>query len=306
VAPDVLPPAPEPTLSTVDSNDGQPSPASADVSAVSSAAGVSAVSSAADSSGVPSAVADFIDLLGLPRPGEAYRLVLGTVKAPGSSKPASFAFNPTRDNSLGITGPSGSGKSACLRSVAASVMRLAWPVASLPLIYQLGPDAELAPIAMLPTARGATGDAGRIAEVLAELDGLLDERLSLPVPPSGEALDHRPVLVLVDDVVDFARRMEPMAPGALRFTLGRVLSQGGPVGMHVVLTADAAAELDPWISSNVGRWIPLQRPGSGIGPGVAKIGSTPIRFAALDGELPGRSVEDSFRQLATQAARQLR
>ncbi len=253
-----------------------------------------------------------LDLAALPHGADDSRLVLGTVKMKRRSAPAVFAFEPPRDGSLALIGGPRSGKTTALRSVAAAAVMIHMAPDELPLIYFFDVDAGLAGLARLPQATGAASDhPGRVDELVAEIAGLLGDRLAEFEQAGSQTLeehrllhpdaDLRRVLVLVDEIRPFVELLESLRPGRAREVLGPLLELGGNLGVHLVFTAADRCQVDRLLADKVGRWLTLETAtvDGPPTPGRAVIGSSEIRFATLQED---DSADDALARLAEQLA----
>ncbi|MGH1491505.1 MAG: FHA domain-containing protein [Acidimicrobiales bacterium] len=253
--------------------------------------------------------APYRSITSLPHSDDDGRLVLGTIHTDDRSTPAVFAWNLSRDGSLGLTGGAGAGKTSALRSVAASVALLRVDSAVVPLIYYLDVRGDLEGIGALPNCVGAArSDIDGFRSIVATLE----QRLNEPAPI------ERRVLVLIDEVDAFVELMDSLEPGQAETVLRRLVNEGPELGMHLVLTANSRDALVDSVAFRVGRWLAIGSPdpdenatsnssdagSSQTRPGTAKIGKNEIRFAPLadtdsvDEELSGLAEQLIERQVS--------
>ncbi len=257
---------------------------------------VSAVVSAADAS-VPA----LRDLASLPHGGDDARLALGVAQVRRQAVSAVFACNLGRDASLGLIGGSGSGKTQALRTVAAAARSLQVEPPMTPLLYTLDVGGGLAGLDALADCTVATGhDVDGFATVVSDIERLLTDRAAAFERLGVVTLDEyrlaapdrslRRALILVDEVDRFVNLMDDAHPGRAQALLDRLAADGGPLGVHLVITAVDRSLIRSTLADHIGRWLQL-----GVGlhdqpapPGSALIGGNVVRFATLQ-DWPPRS-----------------
>lgn len=221
------------------------------------------------------------------------RLILGTVQVQGREKPAVFAMNLPRDGSLGLVGPSGSGRSTVLQSVAAATGFLKIDPNRIPLVNYLDVPGQLAVLDAMPNAIGASkNDIDGFRSVVGDLEQMLVERKSALEAAGMVSVDEqrqrqpaaafRRVVVLIDEIEAFQELLEALHAGRFVNLIGDLLDEGPRLGVHLVFTAHDRTLLGPELSPRVGRWLTL---GGGddetVRPGRARIGKNEVRFAPL-------------------------
>ncbi|MGO1265915.1 FtsK/SpoIIIE domain-containing protein [Microbacterium gubbeenense] len=238
-----------------------------------------------------------IDLMSLEGRGDT-EIVLGLVDVPERQQQTAAYFRPDHDGSLAVFGTSGSGKSSLLKTIATAV--------------GTQPELGSAEVYGLDFASGALGvleelphvgaivsgdDAERVQRLLSTLMAELDRRAAAFAAARASTLsEYRDlvdpalprIVLLIDNFAEFKKEWDstsvrtPFYRGFLR-----VLSEGRPLGVHAVITADRAGAVPTAVASNITRRIimRLADPSSYVMMGAPK-------DVLDDQSAPGRAVID--------------
>lgn len=212
---------------------------------------------------------DVIDLTSLPTDRDDSRLVFGLQDVPESQTQPSVAFEPDRDGNLVIFGATGSGKSTVLRTLAQAA---AFTVRGGPVhIYGLDFGARgLHMLEQLPHVGSVVSgdDTERVTRLIKTVRQTVEERALRYVSVQASTIDEyrtragapgEPrLLLLLDGLSAFRQAHELGSSGGLFELLLAIASEGRPVGVHVVLTADRASALPSSLGSLVPRRLVLR------------------------------------------------
>lgn len=249
------------------------------------------------------------DLFDLPRSSDDSRLVVGRFRMSTMVDETVFAFNPSRDGTLGLIGSTGPDASACLLTVASASTRIDGPVDQFPMLFGLGTDDSLDPLVLLPNVCGLAGDDPTEAiETLSELEQLMDDRMQAFDEAEVQTIDEfrrarpdeslRRVLVLIDGLGRLADVLEPDFPGRTREVVGQLLEIGSGLGLHLVFSAAGRGEVDPLLIPKVGRWLDIDPE---VGPGRIDLDGADVRFAVPGGSWDPPAIEAGMARLASEA-----
>ena len=209
-----------------------------------------------------------VDIRDLPVEGDG-RITLGLADIPSRQRQEAMTFQPDRDGSMLVYGTSGSGKSTILRTIAvAAGLR---PDLGSVEVYGLDfGSGALRSIESLPHVGSVIGgdDGERVQRLLRQLGAMLDERGRRFSDANAASLAEyreitgRPeprILVLLDGFGQFKADWDSTT-ARLPFynVLMRVLSEGRPLGVHVVATADRAGAVPTAVSANVTKRVVLR------------------------------------------------
>lgn len=187
-------------------------------------------------------------------------IVIGARDEPENQNQTTAAFRPDIDGNMVIYGTGGAGKSAALRTLAASagVTIRGGPCQ----VYGLDFGARgLAMLEALPHVGSIIGgdDHERVARLLGYLRALVDERaLRYARVNAGTITDYRQlsgdaseprILLLLDGLAAFRQNYE-IGPNSRWYdALQSIAADGRQVGMHVIVTADRPGTIPPALSS---------------------------------------------------------
>ena len=193
---------------------------------------------------------------------------LGLADIPQQQEQRTIGFQADRDGSLLIYGTSGSGKTTALKTIAAAAgMAAGADVVVHGLDFASG---ALRAIEVLPHVSSVvpSDDRERTQRLLLDLVAELERRnplfsehhasnLTEYRETSGAKLSR--VFLLLDGVGSFRDEWE-VAQGKQHVyaALGRILAEGRPLGVHVVLTADRPGAVSNAMSANVSRRLVLR------------------------------------------------
>jgi S-DNA-T family DNA segregation ATPase FtsK/SpoIIIE len=223
---------------------------------------VQAAEAAAERLGIPRPAApwlpplpDRVDLLELEPPADRGQAVLGLVDDPERQRQAPFVVDLERDGSLLVFGTSGSGKTSLLRTMAASLAAHASP-AELQLYALDFASRGLRPLEALPHCGSviAGSDQERVLRLLGSLRRAMAQRRDMlasvgvaavsELDPSAAASEAPPrIVVLLDGYAQFAAAFDRVAFGEPVQTVQQIASEGRPLGLHLVVTADRRADV---------------------------------------------------------------
>lgn len=195
-------------------------------------------------------------------------IVLGVVDLPDRQEQRVIGYRPD-DGALIAYGTSGSGKSTLLRSLAASAALARGPVQVYALDFGSG---GLAMLADLPHVGAVVegSDTERVGRTMRMLRELLDERSArFAAARAGTLAEYRsltgeadePRIVLLVDGVSAFREAYEAEPGRAQAwaTFGRVVTEGRPLGVHVVMAAERPGALPSALAGSVPRRLVLRQ-----------------------------------------------
>jgi DNA segregation ATPase FtsK/SpoIIIE, S-DNA-T family len=192
-----------------------------------------------------------VDLFGLPRPKDDGNVVLGLIDDPRHQAQRPGIWNCEKDGSLAIFGTSGSGKSATLFAIAASVSSVVTDCP--PVVYALDfAGRSLETIESLPCVGSviASDDHERITRLLSMLKRVINERSSAFADVrAGSLTDYRRLapsaakscprmFILLDGYSNFLSTYERIERGVWADLMPKLIAEGRAVGIHFVVTAD--------------------------------------------------------------------
>ena len=237
---------------------------------------VGTVRAAAESAGLPvprkpwlAELAETYVLEKLPSPRTDDVLVFGVRDDPDNQAQPVTAFYPDVDGNLVVYGTGGSGKSAVLRALAidAGFTSRGGPCQ----VYALDFGARgLDMLQVLPhvgsVIRGSDGE--RLTRLLSRLRATIDERAAryagVNAGSIGEyrslagAPDEPRILLLVDGVPAFRNAYEGGLQGRWFDQFVAIASEGRPVGVHVLMSADRPAAVPGALAATVQRRVVLR------------------------------------------------
>lgn len=236
---------------------------------------VRTIAAAAEAAGVPvprrpwlPELAPTYDLLALAAvaPGE---LVLGMVDDPARQEQRAVAFRPDVDGNLAVVGASGAGKSTLLRGVAVAAGLAPEPSHVYGVDFGSG---GLSMLAGLPHV-GAVIDGAddeRVARLVRRLVALLEDRAGrYSAARAGTLAEYREltgdvaeprVFLLVDglgalrEAYEAAAAKMPVLAG-----LARLLAEGRPLGLHVVVAAERPGAISTALGASLQRRLVLRQ-----------------------------------------------
>lgn len=212
---------------------------------------------------------DVIDLTSLSTERDDSRLVFGLQDVPENQKQPAIAFEPDRDGNFVIFGATGSGKSTVLRTLAQAA---AFTVRGGPVhVYGLDFGARgLHMLEQLPHVGSVVSgdDTERVTRLIKTVRQTVEERALRYASVQASTIDEyrsraaapgEPrILLLLDGLSAFRQAHELGSSGGLFELLLAIASEGRPVGVHVVLTADRASALPSSLGSLVPRRLALR------------------------------------------------
>lgn len=201
-------------------------------------------------------------------------LVFGIMDHPDTQSQPTVAFYPDRDGNLAVYGTGGSGKSTLLRTVAIAA---GFTVRGGPChVYGLDFGARgLAMLADLPHVGSviAGSDHERLVRLLSWLRALVNDRaVRYSRAEAGTITEYRQltgdqaeprILLLLDGVAAFRQAYEVGEHSKWFETLVGIATDGRPVGVHVLMSADRPAAVPSVLSSAVQRRVVLRMADAG-------------------------------------------
>lgn len=233
---------------------------------------VTTIRAAAEDAGVPeprkpwlSEIAAVYDLTRLPTRRTDDELLLGVMDVPEEQAQPTVSYRPDRDGNMAVFGTGGTGKSTTLRTIAVSAAYTArgGPVQ----VYGLDFGASgLRMLEELPHV-GAIIDGDddeRVARLLRTLKATLDERSkAFSAVRAGSITEYRElasepdiprILLLVDGMASFREQYESsMAMQRWLALFTQIATDGRPVGIHVIVTADRPNAIPNTLASTIQR-----------------------------------------------------
>lgn len=197
-------------------------------------------------------------------------VVVGLADDPDRQRQVGAGWRPGEGNLL-VTGVVGSGTTTTLLAVARSVCDSASPddVELVAVDHGAGGLAVLEPLPHVAAVIGAA-EHERQARLVRHLRAELDRRRSRA--PAGAA----PAIVLVlDGVAGFLAAFDDLAGAETLDGFGRVVADGPPLGIHVVLAADRVGAVPASLAATIGqRWVhrlasPMDASAAGVPTTVA-------------------------------------
>jgi len=275
-------------------------------------------------------LADVYDLAKLPTRRRDDELVFGVIDEPEQQRQSVAAFYPDQEGNLAIFGAGGAGKSTALRSlaIAAGLTARGGPCQ----VYCLDFSARgLDMLACLPHVGAViAGDEGdRVRRLMRTLLATADDRARrYAAVRAGTITEYRRlagapaeprIFIVLDGFAAFRQQYE-MAEGGRWFdALANLATDGRPLGIHLILTADRPASVPPRFASRVQRRLVLRLADdndyfmAGAEPGVLTPDSPPGRgllgrgefHAAVFGGATGSTAQSrAISQLAESMRRQ--
>ena len=213
---------------------------------------------------------DVYDLAKLPQSPTA--LALGVVDEPARQVQRPFCFHPDAAGHLAVFGAGGSGRSGALRTVAVAAVLAGEPAEIYGIDAGAGGLAMLAPLPQLGAVIDGT-DGERVKRLLVRLGSVLDERAAAFAAARAGTLTEYCELtgttepriwLLVDGFSAFRETYESsMATAATWGLFTRLLAEGRPLGVHVVLSADRPGALGTAVTSSIQQRLVLRQADEG-------------------------------------------
>jgi S-DNA-T family DNA segregation ATPase FtsK/SpoIIIE len=209
------------------------------------------------------------DLALLPSRRRDDELVFGVVDEPDQQRQSVAAFYPDQDGNLAVFGAGGAGKSTALRSlaIAAGLTARGGPCQVFCLDFS---SRGLDMLADLPHVGAViAGDEGdRVRRLVRTLLATADDRARrFAAVRAGTITEYRRlagapqeprILVLLDGFAAFRQQYESADGGRWFDGLANLATDGRPLGIHLVLTADRPGSLPSRFSSRVQRRLVLR------------------------------------------------
>ena len=213
-------------------------------------------------------------------PASDHALVLGVVDVPARQEQRILHYRPDVDGAMVVFGTSGSGKSAALRTigVSAGMASLAavtgtahgsGPVQVYGLDFGSGGLSMLRDLPHVGSVIDGSDDE-RVQRLLRRLRDELEERAGrYAAANAGTITDYRAlagrpdeprIIVLVDGLSAFREGYES-EPGRARAwaSFGRIVAEGRPLGVHVVMSAERPGALPTGLAGSVQRRLVLRQ-----------------------------------------------
>ena len=255
-------------------------------------------------------------------------LAIGVVDDPGAQDQRTVYWRPDQDGNLGVYGTGGSGKSTVLRTIAtsAAVTPRGGPVH----VYALDFGSRgLDMLGELPHVGAVVaGDDGeRVRRLLRHLREVVDERAarygalradSVAAYRSLSGVVDEPRIVLLVDGVNAFQEAYDVGPFTTPFaTFEQIATDGRPVGVHVVVSADRPGAVPMSIRSTLQRRLVLRQAdqndygmldvpgdilGAGSPPGRGVLDALEVQVAVLGGSASLTEQSRRLRSLARSMA----
>jgi len=271
-------------------------------------------------------LADAYDLAKVPQSRTDSELVFGILDDPEHQAQRPVSFMPDRDGSMAVFGTGGSGKSTLLKSLAvvAGLGTRGGPCH----VYALDfASRALSVLEHLPHVGAVinSGDDERVTRLLRWLVREIDERAIRYANAgtvgeyrrrAGQPLEPR-ILVLLDGFGAFRQAYEGTAQNSLFELFQRIVSEGRPVGVHAVITADRYGAVPSALASNIQQRLILRLAGendyAAFGmpgdvltptspPGRGVFGDYEVQVAVLGGTANTARQGEAIKQLGRQLA----
>jgi DNA segregation ATPase FtsK/SpoIIIE, S-DNA-T family len=224
---------------------------------------------------------------GVPRdPGRS--VVFGLVDRPTTQTQTAAAVDFDADGGLIVLGTGGSGRTTVLRTIAANLAMQGTPE-EVTIVGLDGSGRGLRSIGLLPhvAAVATADDPELVTRLIASLVDELDTRrrylaergadsISALRRSSVNAADLARIIVLIDGYANLAAAFDSPELFGWMASLQRVIVEGRPLGVHVVMTADRRVAIPGQIASAVGARLTLRMADAdalidaGVSPAVAR------------------------------------
>jgi S-DNA-T family DNA segregation ATPase FtsK/SpoIIIE len=209
-----------------------------------------------------------VDLADLPAAGDS-QIVLGTADIPERQLQEPVHFVPDRDGAMLVYGTSGSGKSTALRTIAIAAGTR--PDLGFADVYGLDfGSGSLRSLEVLPHVGSVISgdDAERVQRLLRMVGEELDRRGTAFSEVNASTLsEYREItgkrepriLLLIDGFGQFRSEWESTAARLPFYNVFmRILGEGRPLGVHVVVTADRSGAVPTAVSANITKRVVLR------------------------------------------------
>jgi S-DNA-T family DNA segregation ATPase FtsK/SpoIIIE len=214
-------------------------------------------------------LAEVYDLAKLPTSRRDDELVFGVVDEPDKQRQSVAAFRPDQEGNLAVFGTGGAGKSTALRSlaIAAGLTARGGPCQVFCLDFS---SRGLDMLAELPHVGAViAGDEGdRVRRLIRTLLATADDRARrYAAVRAGSVTEYRRlaaapseprILILLDGFAAFRQQYESADGGRWFEALANLASDGRPLGIHLIVSADRPASLPSRFSSRVQRRLVLR------------------------------------------------
>lgn len=197
---------------------------------------------------------------------QAPGVAIGLIDDPRRQRQLPLELDLPHTGNTVVFGAGRSGKSTLLRTVAAALARSASP-AELQLYALESAGRGLQVLAELPHCGAVVtcGDGERVERLMARLVRMVDERARLLAEQRATTIDELAsppprVVLLLDELGAFAEEYDIIGSGNPYELLGRIMSAGRAVGVHVLATADRRNALRSALAPSVGRRLILRMP----------------------------------------------
>lgn len=253
-------------------------------------------------------------------------LVYGVRDDPDNQSQPTVAFYPDRDGSMAVFGTGGSGKSGLLRTIAVAA---GFTIRGGPChVYGIDFGARgLAMLEDLPHVGSiiAGSDHERVTRLLRWIREMIDERAvrySAPSVNAGSITDYRTItgatdepriLLLIDGLVAFRSAYEPPDRSRWLEMFTSIVTDGRPVGVHVVVASETRNGLTTGLSSGIQSRVVLRMAapedygmlgapadviGESAGPGRGVLGGSELQVAVLGGSIDVAAQAQALRGFA--------
>lgn len=221
-------------------------------------------------------------------------LPLGMIDVPADQAQVTFRYRPDDEGTFAVYGNSGSGKSTFLRTLAVSAATAQGHVRIYGLDYAGG---ALAMLEALPQVGSIVSgsDTERVTRLIGDMVALLDSRATLFSAANASTIstyraltgiDEPRIFLLLDGLGAFREALEN-DPFTARVVgnLSRLIAEGRPLGIHVILAAERPNAMTSAMSASVATRLIMRQSdeNSYTGLGVAKdaLGADPSTGRAV-------------------------
>ncbi|MEM7340498.1 MAG: FtsK/SpoIIIE domain-containing protein [Actinomycetota bacterium] len=273
-------------------------------------------------------LAPIYDLAGLEAAADDHALILGVADRPERQTQQPLRYEPDTDGGLGIVGTGGSGKTVALRSIAAAAALHGRVPAEVGWVYGIDYGGRgLRVLESLPHVGTIAyeDDVELTRRMLADLESTLDERVEQFSSERAASLaEFRAarrdvsigrIYLLIDNYPSFHEAFEPLENERFIRIVRRLVLEGRPVGIHVVVTAPRRDAMSFTVQRAFGRWLALRQNSvedyrgmevpidvltEASPPGAAIDGANAAQLAVLGGGPSSDEQDNAMQALAAQ------